>query len=267
MSADLPDASGPPRPQHAAGGPGAVAAPGLLWVNQDVLRNSRSRVLRRAELEQLLSAERLQRDLQAQADAARQGLQAWRQAAEQAGHAAGHAAGLAAGRAEWARQLAQGQWQRHRQLQDLQPALVAVVMQALRHLVQALPDTQRFELLAAQLVAQAVQARRLRLVVAPADAAAAEALLQRWPAHAAGCATEVMVDDALSPGDCVLETDETAIDGRLDERLAQVQAALQASLQAATGPSSPAPSPAPSPTSTPTSTPAPSPAAWGDPTA
>lgn len=222
--------------RQAPGASGAAGGPGLLWVNQDVLRHSRSRVLRRAELEQLLSAEQLQHALHAQAQVAQERLQAWRQAAEQAGHAAGHAAGLAAGRADWARQLAQRQWQRHSQLQDLRPTLVAVVMQALRHLVQALPDEQRFELLAAQLLEQAVQARRLRLVVAPADAASAEALLLRWQARhaetagAAPMATEVLMDEGLAPGDCVLETDETAIDGRLDERLAQLQAALQAQL-------------------------------------
>lgn len=219
---------------HAHAGPAAAcddAATPLRWLDQDVLRHSSARVVRRAELEQTLSARRMQTDLQQARQQADAQLAQWRRTAEQAGHAAGYAAGLAAGRAQWAQELATRQLQRQRQIDDLGPTLVGVVMQTLQHLVQALPEPQRFELLATRLVAQAALARRLRLVVSPADAAQAEAALARWQeAGTAPAVAEVLVDPALAAGDCVLETEEAAVDGRLDERLAAIEAALRAQM-------------------------------------
>ncbi|MDT7836049.1 FliH/SctL family protein [Aquabacterium sp. OR-4] len=213
----------------------AAGQAGLPWLNPTTLSRSRGRVVPRAALEQLLTADRLQADLAAHQQEVQARLQAVRLAAEQAGHAAGHAAGLAAGRAEWARQLAERQARRHAQLDDLRPTLVGVVMQALQHLVRQLPQADRFELLAAALIEQAVHARRLRLVVAAADGPAAQALLARWAADGASPrAGDVLIDDTLQPGDCVLETDETAIDGRLSLRLSTLQASLDAALKAAT---------------------------------
>lgn len=213
-----------------------AAAAGLRWLDHDVLRHSSARVVRRADVEQALSARRMRADLQQLQQHAQAQLAHWRLAAEQAGQAAGHAAGLQAGQAAWARQLAERQLARQRQLQDLGPTLVSVVMQTLQHLVQALPEPQRFELLATQLIQQAQLARRLRLVVAPADAAQAEAALARWQRDgAAPASAEVLVDAALSPGDCVLETEEAAVDGRLAERLAAIEAALRAQLASQPG--------------------------------
>lgn len=223
-------------PTEAAPGGVPGSAPGgtpqgLRWLNQDVLRHSRARVVRRAEVEQALTADRMQADLQQARQDAQAQLSQWRLAAEQAGHAAGHAAGLQAGRAEWARELAERQLQRQRQLDALGPTLVAVVMQTLQHLVQALPEAQRFELLATRLVAQASLARRLRLVVSPADARQAEAALAQWQHDGmAPAAAELLVDPDLAAGDCVLETEEAAIDGRLGERLAAIEAALRSQL-------------------------------------
>jgi flagellar biosynthesis/type III secretory pathway protein FliH len=230
MNAPLPAMSGLMQDEQAPHAIDAIDA-GLHWLDHDVLRHSSARVVRRAEVQQALAARRMQADLQQRQREAQAQLDQWRAAAEQAGHAAGHAAGLLAGQAQWARQLAERQLQRQQQLDALGPTLVSVVMQALQHLVQALPEPQRFELLATRLMAQAVLARRLRLVVSPADAAQAEAALARWQqAGSAPAAAEVLVDPALAAGDCVLETEEAAVDGRLDERLAAIEAALHSQI-------------------------------------
>jgi type III secretion protein L len=103
----------------------------------------------------------------------------------------------------------------------------------LRHLVAELPQDMQFELLAQQVLRSVVRARHMRLVVAQVDAVAARGALERWQrAHPDVLAIDVVIDDALTAGDCVLETDEGAVDGRLGQRLASIEAALASHLSA-----------------------------------
>jgi type III secretion protein L len=103
----------------------------------------------------------------------------------------------------------------------------------LRHLVAELPQDMQFELLAQQVLRSVVRARHMRLVVAQVDAVAARGALERWQrAHPDVLAIDVVIDDALTAGDCVLETDEGAVDGRLGQRLASIETALASHLSA-----------------------------------
>jgi flagellar biosynthesis/type III secretory pathway protein FliH len=140
---------------------------------------------------------------------------------------AGYAAGVAMGKDAWAQHLVQQQLARQDQLVTLRAALLDVVMSTLRHLMAALPDAERFERLAAPVLTSAIRALRVRLVVAPADADHAHATLERWrSAHAEATRIDVAVDRNLASGDCILETDEGAVDGRLERRLQAIEAAL-----------------------------------------
>jgi type III secretion protein L len=117
------------------------------------------------------------------------------------------------------------------QLSELLPTLVEVVMSTLRHLVAELPSETRFELLAQQVLRSVVRARHMRLVVAQVDAIAARSILERWQhEHPDVLVVDVVIDDALTAGDCVLETDDGAIDGRLSQRLVTIESALTSHL-------------------------------------
>jgi type III secretion protein L len=205
----------------------------LHLLDRHLLGRATSRVVKRADCEQVLAAEDLLEA--ARESTARQyaQLEACRQSARQAGYAAG----VEAGREAWAQQLLERHRAGQAQLHDLQDVLAGVVMDALRHLVAELPAEHRFALLAPQVLKSVIRARQVRLVVAAADAAAAQLVLERWHREQPDVmAIDVVVDDALSVGDCVLETDEGAIDGRLGQRLTTIEAALGRQLSAAVSP-------------------------------
>ena len=146
----------------------------------------------------------------------------------------GYAAGVEMGKDAWALQLADRHAAGQAKLRGLQHVLVDVVMDALRHLVASLPGDGRFESLARQVLEAAVQARQMRLVVPAADAAQARAVLESWQrGHPDVLAIDVVVDDALAPGDCILETEDGAVDGRLGKRLALIEGALKRHLSLA----------------------------------
>ena len=143
----------------------------------------------------------------------------------------GYAAGIDMGKDAWARQLAERHIAGQARLRNLHHALVEVVMSSLRHLVLELPTPHQFELLAQQVLKSVVRAKQMRLVVATADALAARAVLERWQQeHPDVLNIDVMVDDALVANDCILETEEGAIDGRLQHRLNLIEASLRSHL-------------------------------------
>jgi type III secretion protein L len=190
----------------------------LAWYDPEALAHSTARIVRRADAERLV-------DARAAAAALRSELEAARAAAR----AEGRAEGYEAGRAAWAAELAARHATRHAALHGLHGALVATVMQALRHLLAEVPEAQRLERLAGRVLETLIDARRLRLVVAPADVATARAALARWRDGRDGH-VDVVADPALARGDCLVETEDGAVDGRLDARLAALEAALAARL-------------------------------------
>jgi type III secretion protein L len=205
----------------------------LRWIDQAVLGSSTSRVVKRADYEQVMAARSVlaaARDTQASIESQ---LQAWRQEAERAGHAAG----VELGKDAWTQELVRRHLTRQLRLRELQATLVDVVMGAMRHLLHEIPAPDRMEMLAQRVLNDVVSARRIRLVVAASDAPTAWAVLQRWHRdHPHVANIDVVPDDALKPGDCVLETEEGAIDGRLSQRLAAIEAAITASLAAVAAP-------------------------------
>jgi len=196
------------------------------------LATSTSRVIKRADFERLIEAEALL-DVVRDAVATHQTqLDGLRREAQRAGYAAG----VAMGKSAWAEHLVQQQLARQDQFVALRGALLDVVMSSLRHLMGALPDAERFERLAEPVLESAIRARRMRLVVAAADADAARALLERWRrAHGEVLWVDVTVDASLASGDCILETDEGAVDGRLTQRLQSIEAALSQRLALVVG--------------------------------
>jgi type III secretion protein L len=206
----------------------------LHLLDKSLLGLTTSRLVKRADYEQVVAAQEVVSAAQASALTWQAQLDAARQEATQAGHAAG----VALGKEAWAQQLLQRHLSGQVQLRDLQATLVGVVMDSLRHLLSELPAKRRFELLAHKVLASVVRARHLRLVVAAADVSAAREVVALWQqAHADVLAIDVVADDALSVGDCVLETEEGAIDGRLSQRLATIEAALTRQLLATVPPS------------------------------
>ncbi len=203
----------------------------LAWMDPRALTATPSRVVKRADYETLVEADAVLAEARHAALVQAAELEALRARAE----AAGRSAGFEAGREAWAQHLLKQHQQQGAQLKDLSASIVSLVMNTVQHLLGELPAAERFERLAEQVLGSALQARRVRLVVANADAEAAHALLARW-AHERepGLQLDVLVDPALEAGDCVLETDLGAVDGRLPQRLKSIEAALRARLEAAT---------------------------------
>jgi type III secretion protein L len=201
----------------------------LSLLDKNLLSASTSRVVKRADFEHLVAAH----DVLALARESTADQQAQLEALRQEAVSVGHAVGVEQGKEAWAQALIQKHSSKQTQLSELQPTLVAVVMSTLRHLVAELPQDMQFELLAQQVLRSVVRARHMRLVVAQVDAVAARSVLERWQrAHPDVLAIDVVMDDALTAGDCVLETDEGAVDGRLGQRLASIEAALASHLSA-----------------------------------
>jgi type III secretion protein L len=205
--------------------------------DRSALTASSSRVIKRADCERLLDAEAL-------LSAVREGMashQAQLDALRREAQRAGYADGVAVGKDAWAEHLVQQQLARQDQFVALRGALLDVVMSSLRHLMGALPDAERFERLAQPVLESAIRARRMRLVVAAADAESARAVLERWRnAHAEVLWIDVTVDHNLAGGDCILETEEGAVDGRLVRRLQGIEAALSQRLSHVGGAVAPA---------------------------
>jgi flagellar biosynthesis/type III secretory pathway protein FliH len=201
----------------------------LHLIDKNVLNRSISRVVKRADYEQVLAAQDVLASVNQIAAEQQQHLETLRQDATRAGYAAG----IEMGKQAWAQQLAEQYATQRAHLHGMQQVLVDVVMSSLRHLVGDLPDSERFQLLAQQVVQSVVRARQLRLVVAASDASTARIVLERWQRqHPDVLTVDVVVDSALNTGDCLLETDEGAVDGRLHQRLATIEAALLQHLSA-----------------------------------
>jgi type III secretion protein L len=201
----------------------------LTLIDKHLLASNTSRVVKRADVEHLVAA----KDVLAAAYASTADQRAQLEALRQEATLSGHADGIEQGKAAWAQQLIHQHQNQQTQLGDLQPVLVNVVMRTLRHLLSELPNEEKFQLLAQQVLRSVVHARHMRLVVAEPDVLAARSALERWQReHPEVLAIDVVVDDALAAGDCVLETDEGAVDGRLSQRLASIEVALTSHLSA-----------------------------------
>lgn len=162
-----------------------------------------------------------------------------RQAGRDEGLAAGHAEGLAAGRAEWAARIAQldellaGL---HQQLaagiaghEDL---LVELAFEAvLRILGEAAPT--RAGVLAIVRGALQTLPEREGLVVrlAPHDAAAVEALRDELPRLAGTRGLELVADDRIELGGCLIETAGGGLDARLETQVQRLRELLLAARQ------------------------------------
>ncbi len=195
----------------------------LQWMDKSMLVGTTSKVVKRADYERVLSAHDVLASAKAVVAQQQQQLETLRQEATRAGYAAG----IEMGKQAWAQKLVEQHASQKTQVLSMQQVLVEVVMSSLRHLVGELPEQEKFQLLAQQVVQSVVRARQLRLVVAAADAATARIVLERWQRqHPDVLAVDVVVDSALSAGDCLLETEEGAVDGRLNQRLSLIEAAL-----------------------------------------
>lgn len=201
----------------------------LQWMDKNMLGSTTSKVVKRADYELVLAAHDVLASAKTVAAQQQQQLDTLRQEATRAGYAAG----IEMGKQAWAQKLVEQHTSQKTQMHGMQQVLVEVVMSSLRHLVGELPEHEKFQLLAQQVVQSVVRARQLRLVVAAADATAARIVLERWQRqHPDVLAVDVVVDSALSAGDCLLETDEGAVDGRLNQRLSTIEAALLRHLSA-----------------------------------
>ena len=201
----------------------------LRLVDPNLLGRVVTKVVKRADYEQVLAAQ----DVLASANDAAAQQQSHLDNLRQEATRAGYAAGIEMGKQAWAQELIERHATQKTNLLGMEQVLVEVVMSSLRHLVGELPERDRFPLLAQQVVQSVVRARQLRLVVAADDAPAARMILDRWQRqHPDVLAVDVVVDSALSSGDCLLETDEGAVDGRLNQRLVTIEAALRRHLSA-----------------------------------
>lgn len=194
-----------------------------------------ARVLKRSDLERIVESSRQAAEAreraQLQARHHAEDLQREREEARRQGFEAG----LAQGREHAAVQALAKQHASRRRWADSQPQLVDVVMNCLRALVASLPDEARFSALAGQLLGQVAREQRARIVIAPQDLEA----VRQWMQQRARVAEfdphiEIVPDPLLAPGDCIVESDAGAIDGRLSTRLATIEAALREA-QAAEG--------------------------------
>jgi type III secretion system HrpE/YscL family protein len=205
----------------------------LKLMNAELLSRSNSKVVKRAAYEQVLVAQDLLASAKEAAAQQQRQLDVLRQEATRAGYAAG----IEMGKQAWAQQLVEQQAKQQMQLKGMQQALVDVVMSSLRHLLGELPEQEKFQLLARQVLQSVVRARQVRLVVAATDAPAARVVPAQWQQRYPNVlAVDVVVDSALTAGDCLLETDEGAVDGRLNQRLSHIETALQQHLRAVSQP-------------------------------
>jgi type III secretion protein L len=197
----------------------------LQFIDQkNLLGRTVTKVVKRVDYEQVLASE----DVLASANDAAAKQQVHLENLRQEATRAGYAAGMEMGKQAWAQELVERQATQQNELWGMERVLVEVVMSSLRHLIGELLERDRFPLLAQQVVQSVVRARQLRLVVAAEDAPSARMVLDRWQRQNPDVlAVDVVVDSALSPGDCLLETDEGAVDGRLNQRMVAIETALR----------------------------------------
>jgi type III secretion protein L len=201
----------------------------LHLLDQHLLRRAVTKVVKRADYEKVIAAQ----DVLASAQDAAASQQIHLETLRQEATRAGYTAGIEMGKQAWAQELAVRHQAQQTQLRGMEQVLVDVVMSSLRHLLGELPAGDTFPLLAQQVVQSVVRARQLRLVVTADDAPSARMVLDRWQRQNPDVlAVDVVVDSGLSSGDCVLETDEGAVDGRLSQRLVTIEAVLRRHLSA-----------------------------------
>jgi type III secretion protein L len=151
--------------------------------------------------------------------------------------AKGHQKGLLAGgvqaQAEYAGRLARAEAARHAVLQELQPVLVDLVMQAVEVVVR---QQNRQDLIASALDsidALIREARWARLRVHPsAVEAARDALAQEHGGVSPNRIVSVIPDAGLSVDGCVFETDVGMADASLAVQLATLREAVEAAFEA-----------------------------------
>lgn len=140
----------------------------------------------------------------------------------------GLAEGVAQAKAQWTGRLAAAAAARRLALNDLAPAMVEMVVDAL---ALVLRNANRRQLMAAAL--QAVeglltQARWARLRVHPSQADTARDVLGEFDARHAGAGlVTVLADPSLGPEDCIFETDAGIADAGLQVQLAAIRGALE----------------------------------------
>ena len=200
-----------------------------LLINRDLLVASESCVIKRKEY--LCYAEasdairlarlRIQREIEE--------LESIREEAKRLGYEQGLEAGKAAATQEMAATMARLE----RANGGLEERIVATVMAALEHVLGALGDEALFEILARQAVRAAGAAKRLRLRVAPEQILRGRQFLLDMQAQDPQIDfVDIVPDETIASGGCVLESECGAIDGRIEAHLAAVRTGLMAAIEA-----------------------------------
>jgi len=145
--------------------------------------------------------------------AAHRSAQQIREQAERRGREEGLARAAAA--------LAEAETRRARWLDDARADLAALSLQVAASLYARAREEDPSVVgdLCRQAIEQVSAARRIALRVHPADAGALEGI---------AAPVEIVADEAITPGGCLVETDLGSVDGRLETRLDALRAALEA---------------------------------------
>jgi flagellar assembly protein FliH len=128
--------------------------------------------------------------------------------------------GYAAGMARAGAAVAAAEQERRRSVERAEADIAALVMEVSRCLALGDPDPRTVARLCREAVRRAAGARRVTLRVPPGQR---ELLVER--AWARGLT--VVEDDAISPGGCVVESEEGVVDARIETRLDSLERALE----------------------------------------
>jgi type III secretion protein L len=209
---------------------------GLLWHAAPLRLDASVRLLKRCSVERIESAEAIlaqARETLRAAEALKDdALRTARDAGWQEGYAAGNLEGTRAGREAWAEELLERRLHDARVFRSIRDDVADLVMCCLKSLLLELEDGERFVQLTARVLDLAVQARRIRLRVAPSRVGHAQALVSSVGERPFQSDIEVLEDPSLGPDDCLLQTESGALDGRLLVRLQCIEDLLARRLSA-----------------------------------
>jgi type III secretion protein L len=145
----------------------------------------------------------------------------------------GHAEGLAAAREEALHVLGQAQLQAREFVAQSEPRIAELAVAIVQRVAPGLDQEQLVASLARQALRAAQAERHLAIRVPPDAVGAAQAVLREWQSTAPPLeSAQVLGDETLGPGDCVVESELGSIRAGLGAQLDAVRAALTAAVPA-----------------------------------
>lgn len=186
-----------------------------------------TRVLRAADYARLLKAQNLLDDARAEAEAIRKRAEdAYQERKKQ-----GYEDGVLEGQMQQAEKMLETGMQAVEYLEGLERQIVEVVTTAVRKIVGELDDRERIVRVVRTALEQVRGRQRVVVRVCPEEEPQVrEALAPMLAKTSAASGLELVADQRMKPGDCMLESEMGVVDAGLDVQLRAIENALAAKI-------------------------------------